>query len=63
MGIDAFGSGVFPEITIYDEIGAVSPNDANGIVGAQMNIGMGAQGQLAQKIAESRNCDTAAWRR
>jgi hypothetical protein len=47
MGINAFGSNVFPGITIYDEIGTDSPKNANGVVGAQMNIGMGGQGQGA----------------
>jgi hypothetical protein len=47
LGINTFGSTDFPGITIYDVLGAESPNNQNNVSGAEMNIGMGAQSQSA----------------
>ncbi len=47
LGINTFGSTVFPGITIVDMLGNSSPNNSNNVSNAGMNIGMGAQAQSA----------------
>src|SRR5208282_4121640 len=46
-GINAFGSSVFPGITIVDDLGNSSPNNANYVYNAGMNIGSTAASQGA----------------
>ena len=47
IGINAFGSNVFPGITIVDNLGNSSPNNPNGVFNAGMNIGSTAASQGA----------------
>ncbi|MGA2103565.1 MAG: TonB-dependent receptor, partial [Candidatus Sulfotelmatobacter sp.] len=47
IGINAFGSNVFPGITIVDNLGNFSPNNTNGVFNAGMNIGSTAASQGA----------------
>ncbi|MGD0469162.1 MAG: TonB-dependent receptor [Terriglobales bacterium] len=46
-GINAFGSSVFPGITIVDDLGNSSPNNANYVYNAGINIGSTAASQGA----------------
>jgi len=47
MNINAFGSSVFPGITIVDDLGNASPNNANFVYNAGLNIGSTAASQGA----------------
>ncbi|HUA16416.1 MAG TPA: TonB-dependent receptor [Verrucomicrobiae bacterium] len=47
MGINAFGSGIFPGITIVDDLGNFSPNNSNYVFNAGLNIGSTAASQGA----------------
>ena len=47
LGINTFGSTVFPGISIVDMIGNESPNNTGGASNAGMNIGQGGQAQSA----------------
>jgi carboxypeptidase family protein len=47
LGINAFGSNVFPGITIVDDLGNFSPSNINGVFNANLNIGMTAASQGA----------------
>jgi len=47
IGINAFGSNVFPGITIVDDLGNFSPNNPNGVFNAGINIGSTAASQSA----------------
>jgi hypothetical protein len=46
-GINAFGSSIFPGITIVDDFGNFSPNNPNGVFNAGLNIGSTAASQGA----------------
>ncbi len=47
MGINAFGSSVFPGITIVDDLGNYSPNNPNAVFNAGLGIGSTAASQGA----------------
>src|SRR6201982_4262092 len=47
VGINAFGSNVFPGITIVDNLGNFSPANTNGVFNAGLNIGSTAASQGA----------------
>jgi Carboxypeptidase regulatory-like domain len=47
MGINAFGSTVFPGITIVDDLGNFAPSNVNGVFNAGLSIGMTAASQGA----------------